>query len=452
MKISRRNFLKAAAVGGVFSSSAISFLIGGCHSDMMAGRGERPNILWLIGEDIGLDLSCYGAPVVKTPNLDRLAKEGVRFDNAFCASPICSPSRSSFNTGVYPASIGAHDHRTAKEKQKKLPEDVKTITQWFAEAGYHSCLMGNPKEDFNFIANGKTFQSRDWSNRGQGQPFFCVHNFVEPHRWGWGKWGKLSKHIDPDTVVLPPVYPDAPIMRQSFAKYLDFVVELDRKIGLVVRRLEDEGLLDNTIIFFFGDNGRTMYRGKQWLYDEGLRVPLIARYPSLFRAGSVRKDIVNLIDLAPTSLDLAGVSIPGSMQGQIIAGRNARRRRYTFASRDLCDTTRDLMRCVRDDRYKYIRNYMPETGYAVANYTKMVHPEWSEAKKLYEQGKLNEVQSLMFAKRKAKEELYDIKKDPWETDNLAGRDEYRKVLNRLRNELDKWIEEVRDQVLTDANS
>lgn len=447
MEISRRSFLRRLAATSIYSSAAFNILIGaGCVSGITRS-GKQPNVLWLIGEDMGPDLSCYGRGEIKTPNLDRLAKEGTRFDNAFCSSPICSPSRSSFNTGMYPASIGAHDHRTAKDLQKRLPDEVKTIAQLFFEAGYHSCLMGNPKEDFNFKTNGKTFQSRDWSNRATGQPFFSVHNFVEPHRWNWGKWKDLPNHIDPGKVSLPPVYPDAPIMRQSFAKYLDFVSELDRKIGLVLKRLEDEGQLDNTIIFFFGDNGRTMYRGKQWLYDEGLRVPLIARYPGIFKAGSVRKDLVSLIDLAPTSLGLVGAKVPEIMQGQVIAGKNAIKRKYIYASRDLCDTTRDTMRCVRDGRFKYIRNYMPEVGYEVCNYTKRAHPEWTEAKKLYEEGKLNEIQSLMFADNKSREELYDTKNDPFETRNLAGTNGYQNDLERLRGVLDRWILVVKDRVL-----
>jgi N-sulfoglucosamine sulfohydrolase len=442
MKLDRRNFIKKIASAGMMSSASYMLLTNlGCVS-VPAKVVKRPNVLWLIGEDMGKQLSCYGDTTIETPNLDRLASEGTRFDNAFCSAPICSPSRSSFNTGMHALSINAHDHRTANELQKRLPDEVKTITQLFAAEGYHSCLMGNPKEDFNFIANAKTFQSRDWSNRKEGQPFFCVYNFAEPHRWEWGKWEELPVHIDSARVTIPPVYLDGPIMRKSMGKYYDFILELDRKLGLVLARLEDEGMLDNTIIFFFGDNGRTIYRGKQWLYDEGLSVPLIARYPGVFDRGAVRTELVSLIDMAPTSLELAGLKVPSVMQGQVVAGVNAKRRKYIFASRDLCDITRDKMRCVRDEEFKYIRNYNPEKGYEVSRYTKKVHPEWTEAKELYEADKLSREQGLMFAKSKPREELYDIKSDPYETVNLAGEDKYRKVLKRLSGELDKWLEEV----------
>lgn len=400
---------------------------------------SRPNILWLVGEDMALDLSCYGLRSIETPNIDRLAREGMRFDNAFCPSSMCSPSRSAFNTGMYATAIGAHDHRTAADRKQPLPAGVRPVSQWFAEGGYHTCLMGNPKLDFNFLTDGKVFQSDDWSNREAGQPFFATLNFVEPHRYGWDAWESLPRHLDPSKVELPPVYPDDPVMRASYAKYLDFIVEMDRKVGVILSRLEDEGLLDNTVIFFLGDNGRTMYRGKQWLYDGGLRVPLIVRYPPSIKAGTVSKALVNLIDLAPTSLSLAGIDVPAKMQGQVFLGDNTQTRQYIFASRDLCDDVVDPMRCVRDARFKYIRNYRPENGYRVAGYTKRKHPEWTAARKLHEKGRLTPAQALMFVDRKPSEELYDLEADPWETDNLAESPHHSDELHRLREALDEWM-------------
>lgn len=403
-----------------------------------------PNILWLVGEDMALDLSCYGLRSIETPNIDRLAREGKRFDNAFCPSSMCSPSRSAFNTGMYATAIGAHDHRTSASRKKPLPAGVRPVSQWFADAGYHTCLMGNPKLDFNFLTDGKVFQSDDWSNRQAGQPFFATLNFVEPHRYGWDAWESLPTHLDPSKVELPPVYPDDPVMRASYAKYLDFIVEMDRKVGTILKRLEDEALLDNTIIFFLGDNGRTMYRGKQWLYDGGLRVPLIVRYPPSIKAGSVSPALVNLIDLAPTSLSLAGIDIPTKMQGKVFFGANTQTRQYIFASRDLCDDVVDPMRCVRDVRYKYIRNYRPENGYRVAGYTKRKHPEWTAARELHKEGRLTPAQALMFVDRKPSEELYDLDADPWETNNLAERSEHSQVLRRLRKVLQEWMNENDD--------
>jgi len=419
---------------------------------LLDGHDSQPNVLWLVGEDMGLDLSCYGMKGIQTPNLDRLAREGIRFDNAFCASPLCSPSRSAFNTGMYATTIGAQDHRTPASRKKPLPIGVKTISQWFADAGYHTCLMGNPKLDFNFLPDGEVFQSQDWSNRAPGQRFFALFNFVEPHRWGWDSWQDLPTHLDPSKVDLPPVYPDEPVMRASFAKYLDYVVELDRKIGVVLRRLEEEELLENTVVVFFGDNGRTMYRGKQWLYDEGLRVPLIIRYPAKLKPGTVNQALVNLIDLAPTSLSMAEIPVPLKMQGRVFLGDRARSRQYIFASRDFCGDVMDCMRCVRDERYKYIRNYFPENGYKVAAYTKQTHPEWQLARDLYDQGRLTPAQALMFVDSKAKEELYELTSDPCETVNLAESAENSSVLSRLQNALDGWIAENGDQPRTRLSS
>lgn len=434
----------ANAIRALLCLCLVSFALQVSQSvaDSSIGADEqdpRPNILWLIGEDMGLDLSCYGLESIRTPNIDRLAEEGIRFDNAFCTSSICSPSRSSFNTGMYPTAIAAQDHRTPQQRKQHLPPGVKPISQWFADAGYHTCLMGNPKEDFNFLTTGEVYHSRDWGDRAAGQPFFATCNFGEPHRWVWDPWEKLATHIDPRTIKLPAVYPDDPTMRSSYAKYLDFIVELDRKLGRVLERLEAEGLLDNTIIFFFGDNGRTMYRGKQWLYDGGLRVPLIARYPKQFEPGSVNKDLVSLIDLAPTCLAMAGTSVPPKMQGQIFLQQGAAKREYIFASRDLCDDVLDPMRCVRSATYKYIRNYRLENGYRVARYTKLKHPEWTAALKLHRQGRLNAAQSLMFAERKPQEELYKLDEDPDETRNLAQSPEHTQILNELREELDAWM-------------
>lgn len=413
-----------------------------------APSGERrPNVLWLISEDMGQQLGCYGYPI-PTPNVDRLAREGTQFSRAFCSSPICSPSRSAFTTGMYATTISAHDHRTVQQNKKFLPEGVRLIPQWFADHGYHTSLMGNPKRDWNFLHEGEDYQSNDWDRRAPGQPFFTMLNFMEPHRWGWGQWPNLPTHVDPASVPVPPIYPDGPIMRQSIGKYTDFIIEMDRKLGLVLDRLEAEGELDNTIIFFFGDNGRTIYRGKQWLYDEGMNVPLIARYPGVFEPGSINDDLVSLIDLAPTSLALAGCAVPEVMQGRVLFGDDAGPKAdYVFASRDLSDEIVDQIRAARDKRYKYIRNYMPEIGYPDGPYVRKTHPEYAEAREAFELGNVTPEQALFFQARKPAEELYDVVADRWETVNLAGEPEYAPVLDRMRKALDRWIVESGDVVL-----
>ena len=408
---------------------------------------KRPNVIWLISEDMGQQLGCYGFPI-DTPNVDRLAREGTQFNRAFASSPICSPSRSAFTTGMYATTIGAQDHRTPAEKQQSLPPGVKIAPRWFADAGYYTCLTGTNKTDWNFKRDGQSYMGTDWADRKPGQPFFAMHNFGEPHRWVWDRWESLPFKHDPSTVPVPPIYADKPIMRQSIAKYMDFIVEMDRKVGLVLDRLEAEGELDNTVIFYFGDNGRTIYRGKQWLYDEGLSVPLIARFPSVFEPGSINDELVSLLDILPTSLALAGESVPEKLQGRVIAGEKAKPEpAFLFASRDVSDDVPDLIRSARDKRYKYIRNYKPELGYPASAYVLRTHPEYIEARDAFYNNQLNAAQSQFFQEQKTAVELYDIQADPYETENLAGHPQFENVERRMSEALDQWIKVSGDVVL-----
>ncbi len=454
MTPTRRQFLQTS----VTAASAVTALGAASRATKPAtvDGQKRPNVLWLISEDMGQQLGCYGFPI-RTPNVDRLAREGTQFQRAFCSSPICSPSRSAFTTGMYATTIGAHNHRTAPEDKQPLPEGVKIAPEWFKQAGYHTCIPGSTKTDWNFVHAGDTgnkagpdgaYDSLDWSDRKPGQPFFAMLNFGEPHRYVWGGWDDLAFHHDPDTVPVPPIYPDLPIMRQNVAKYMDFIVEMDRKLGLVLDRLEAEGELDNTIIFYFGDNGRTIYRGKQWLYDEGLSVPLIARHPDWFAPGSINDDLVSLIDVLPTSLSLIGQRVPEAMQGRVLVGDDRTEPAdYVFASRDTSDTIPDLIRSVRDKRYKYIRNDRPELAYPGSPYVKAKHPEWTEAYDAYVSGRLTEAQSAYFADAKPPVELYDIQADPYEVHNLATDPAHAPVAKRLKAALETWIKESGDVVL-----
>ena len=450
MSQNRREFLQVSlGAAAALPALAATLTTAQTTAHATAPAERRPNVLWLISEDMGQQLGCYGFPI-KTPNVDRLAREGTQFNRAFCSSPICSPSRSAFTTGMYATTIGAQDHRTADADKRPLPDGVKIAPHWFREAGYHTCLPGTDKTDWNFVHGekiGDAYMSRDWADRKPGQPFFAMLNFTEPHRWIWDHWPDLPFHHDPATVPVPPIYPDLPVMRQNVAKYMDFIVEMDRKLGLVLDRLEQEGELDNTIIFYFGDNGRTIYRGKQWLYDEGLIVPLVARYPGRFEPGSINDDLVSLIDLLPTSLAMAGIAVPSKIQGRVHFGQNAAPpAEYVFASRDTSDEVPDRIRSARDKRYKYIRNYRPELGYPASPYVLKAHPEYTEARQAYDRGALNAQQSLYFQPVKPGEELYDIQADPYETENLAGRPEFAPALSRLRVALTHWIVQSGDVV------
>ena len=454
MQPNRREFLQTT-VGAASLAAAGASAAGVNAVGQTRPQSRRPNVLWLISEDMGQQLGCYGFPIA-TPNVDRLAREGMQFNRAFCSSPICSPSRSAFTTGMYATTIGAQDHRTPEDQKRPLPEGVKIAPHWFRDAGYHTCLPGTNKTDWNFRHGqkiGDAYDSTDWADRAPGQPFFAMFNFGEPHRWVWDRWPDLPFHHDPATVPVPPIYPDAPVMRESIGKYMDFIVEMDRKLGLVLDRLEAEGELDNTIIFYFGDNGRTIYRGKQWLYDEGLNVPLIARHPDWFAPGSINDDLVSLIDLLPTSLSMVGEPVPDKMQGRVLFGDNAAPpAEYVFASRDTSDEVPDRIRSVRDKRYKYIRNYRPELGYPDSPYVLKTHPEYSEARGLHYDDALNEAQSLFFQERKPTVELYDLQADPYETENLAENPDFAGVLRRMSEALDGWIATSGDVVLNQSDA
>ncbi len=417
---------------------------------------KRPNIVWLTTEDMGPQLGCFGFPLTRTPHLDRLASEGVRFTRAFTTAPVCSSSRSAFNTGMYQTTIGAHHHRSHRADGYRLPQGVRLITEYLREQGYFTCnvrtaapgVMGTCKTDFNFTVD-RPFDGEDWNQRREGQPFFAHINFRESHKGpAFPEARKQKQLVDPNEISLPPYYPDHPVVRDEFANYLDAISLADTKAGKVLKRLEEEGLAEDTVVFFFGDNGRCLIRGKQWLYDAGIHVPLIVRWPAGVKPGKIVEDPVSAIDITATTLWLAGVEIPENMQGRPLFGPLARPRDCIFAARDRCDMTVDRIRCVRTRHYKYIRNFMPERSYTQYNeYIQRNYPTLGVMKRLHAEGKLNAAQSLFMSPRKPDEELYDVLADPHEVNNLAGSPRHQAILKELREALERWIEESNDQGL-----
>ncbi len=428
--MNRRQFIKTAAL------SSVAGLWTACEQ-------QQPNILWLISEDTSPDIGCYGAKLVKTPNLDKLAGEGIRFDNAFVTAPVCSASRSAFMTGMVQTSIGAQNHRTFAKKP--LPTPVHVITHYFRNAGYFvSNGAGLNREkpgktDWNFDPGEKAFDGTDWSQRAEGQPFFHQINFRLTHR----PFERDAEHpINPDEVELPPYYPDHPLARRDWADYLESLQLLDREIGQVLQRLDDEGLAANTIVFYFGDHGRPHVRGKQWLYEGGIRIPLIIRFPNGKHAGSVRKTLVSSIDLAPTTLKLAGIKPPPHLQGRDFLGFWTRKRKQIYAARDRCDGTVDRIRCVRTKRFKLIKNYFPDRPYDQFNgYKKFRYPVLTLMKIMHEKGRLTPAQELFWADKKPEFELYDLHADPHEINNLAPDPDFADIKTRLTSKLEAWEEE-----------
>ena len=444
MTTTRREFLGSVAAAG---AGAV-----GCN---VSPPGPW-NIVWIIADDLSPDLSCYGNTDVSTPNIDRLAGEGARFTNAYVTCPVCSPSRSALITGMYQTSIGAHAHRSHRGDGYTLPEPVGLITDYFREAGYYtvndheSGLGGRNKTDFNFQYK-KPFDGNDWRDRAAGQPFYAQVNIFEPHRGQppdvWSFTEGIEAPTDPSAVTPPAYYPQDEVAKKDWAGYLDAVRMLDEKVGRVLDRLEEDGVADRTVVMFFGDHGRPMPRDKQFLYDGGIRVPLMIRWPGQLEPGSVRDELVSSIDLSATSLAIAGIEVPSHMEGRVFLGeQKVASREYVFAARDRCDETVDRIRAVRDKRYKYIRNYHPDRPYMQLNrYKEVSYPIWRQMLRLEKQGKLNASENSFLARSRPEEELYDTEADPDELTNLAESQEHQQILTRMASALDLWIQHTGDK-------
>ena len=406
---------------------------------------KRPNVLWIYGEDLSPDLGCYGTPAVSTPNIDRLASEGIRHTQAFVTAPVCSASRSALITGTWQTHFDAHHHRSNRDRP--LRADMKLVTDCFREAGYFTCNSQGPpfdrpgKTDFNFRRE-RPFDGVDWSERAPGQPFYGQVNITDTHRVFQPD---PQAPIPPGEVELPPYYPDHPLTRKDWALYLESIQLLDRKVGQVLSRLDAEGLADNTIVFFLSDHGRAHPRCKQFLYDGGLRIPLVVRWPGRLEAGLVSDRLVSGVDLAPTALALGGVEIPGHVQGQVFLGPEAVDRDAVYAARDRCDGTDDRIRCIRTRRHKLIRNYHPDRSYTQFNgYKKLQYPLWTLMPLLAARGELSPAQQSFLEPTRPPEELYDLEADPHELNNLAGDPAHEGVRSRLAERLDAWIAETGD--------
>lgn len=420
--------------------------------------GDRPNILWIVVDDMSANFSCYGETRIRTPHVDRLAREGTLFRRAFVTAPVCSPCRSALITGMYQTSIGAHHHRSGRGVEKiRLPEGVVPLPVLFKKAGYYTCIGNAPgrgkgmgKTDYNFEWDRAMYDGTDWSGRAPGQPFFMqvqLHGGKHRHARGWSEtvrreWGSVTS---PESVELPPYYPRDPVLLKDWAEYLDTVRTTDKEVGDVLARLEAEGLLERTVIFFLTDHGISHARGKQFLYDEGIHVPLVVRGPGI-EGGRVREDLVEHIDVAASSLARAGIEIPRAMQGRDLFAAGYRPRDAVFSARDRCDETVDRIRSVRTERYKYIRNFHPARPHLQPNRYKDHKEIVRRLRELHAEGKLDALsEKLLFSPTRPEEELYDLREDPHETRNLAGDPAHRKTLEALRARLERWMEETGDR-------
>ncbi len=437
-----------------------------------AAADRLPNILWIVGENFALDLGCYGQKNVETPNLDKLAAEGARYTKVYATSPVCAPSRSAFFVGMYQTTTDTHHMRSHREDDYKLPPGVRPVTHRLQDVGYTTANIthigekevGTGKLDLNFVNEGELYNTKKWEGLKDKQPFFAQINMPEAEYdiydrksaekervvWVGEEWH--PKVATPENVTPPPYYPDHPVVREEWARYLNSVTGTDVRIGWILEQLEKDGTLDDTVIIFFGDNGRLDARGIHWPFDSGLHVPMIIKWPKNFPApeqlkpGTVDDRILSLIDIAATTLWMAGIEKPPLMQSRNFLGDDPDpERTYAFAARDRIDETVIRMRSVHDDRYHYIRNFTPGAGFLSLNRYKekcfLVKPLM---RKLHAEGKLTGPPADLM-KPFPDEMLYDTQADPHEIKNLAADPAHEEALLRLRAALETWIVETGDR-------
>jgi len=421
---------------------------------------NRPNILWISIEDVSPRYGCYGDPVARTPNLDRLAAGGCRYPNAFSTAPVCAPSRSAVITGMYATSIGTHHMRTTHSNRNTpemptpysavIPHYAKLLPEYLRAAGYY--CTNNVKTDYQFdpprTAWDELSTTAHWRNRpDKDQPFFAVFNPTMTHESGmWPHEDKPPVKTDPASVTLPPYLPDTPECREALARHYDNLADADAVVGQLLAQLEEDGLAENTIVVNWSDHGEGLPRAKRWPYDAGIRVPMIVRWPGQIEADSVSDDLVSLIDLAPTMLSVADQQIPQHMQGQAFLGsRKADTpREYIFASRDRFDESYDMIRAARDKQFKYLRNFRPDLPYLLWIPYRNRHPIVQKMWELHAADELTGPQKLMFQTSRPPEELYDVEADPHEINNLAEDPAYADDLARLRGAMEGWRQTVGD--------
>jgi arylsulfatase A-like enzyme len=413
---------------------------------------ELPNILWLTSEDNSPLLGCYGDEFATTPNLDKLASEGFLYTHAYANAPVCAPTRNTILTGVYACSGGNENMRSFYAKS----DIVKTYPEYLREAGYY--CTNNVKTDYNlgnFDDKGiwdDCSNKAHYKNRPEGKPFFAVFNTTISHE------SCLHKSIpnedlrhNPDEVPLPPYHPATPEMKHDWAQYYDKVEDMDSWVGEKMKELEDAGLLENTIVFYYGDHGGVLARSKRYVYETGTRVPFIIRIPKKYKylfpekkAGVKVTRLISFVDLVPTLLSIAGIQIPEYLQGNAFLGnQKTPDPEYAYMFRGRMDERFDMSRAVRDQRFRYIRNYMPYRIYGQHLEYLWKAPSIVSWEKAFLNGECNEIQSA-FWKTKPVEELYDTENDPWEVNNLADDLNYAEVLERMRAANRDWVSNIYD--------
>ncbi len=470
----------------ILTLAVLCLVLSGCQSTL-SGAGDargkarsveapRPNIVLILFEDMGPRVGAFGDPIAKTPNFDRIAARGIRFPNTFTTSGVCAPSRAALITGMHQQSIGAQHMRTSSQRGVEAggpinyeavpPSYVKAFPEYLRAAGYY--VTNNYKTDYQF---GEPFtvwdessETATWRKRPEGKPFFSMITLLTTHESAtWpidmdaqspveklvaahnrGVFADRKSVTDPADVKVPPYYPDTEIIRADIARHYDNIHFTDALLGKLWSELEADGLLDETIVIVSTDHGDGLPRMKRSVFDSGIKVPMAISFPHEENAGQIRSEMVSFVDLAPTILSLAGVAVPDHMQGRNFLGTNRDEpRRYVYAAHDRHDQVPDRIRAVRDERFKYVRNYFPDRPYFRPLSFRDSQPTMKELWRLYEAGKMTAVQSQYFGPGPG-ETLFDLTADPHEVTNLAGDASFETELIRLRKEMDSWLDRVGD--------
>lgn len=416
-------------------------------------EAERPNILWITHEDLSPIYGCYGDSYSHTPNIDRLAETGIRFDHAYSNAPICAPARSTLITGMYTTSLGTQHLRS----KIPIPENMKILPEVLREAGYYT--TNNVKTDYNFSHEGRWDESSNqahWRNRPEGKPFFSVFNFMMTHEGPINRVNReqtkmLDSHRDPNKAQLPPFLPDSPRMREIWAHSYDLLSVFDLEVGKLLEQLKEDGLLDNTIIFVFSDHGTGLPGFKRWLNNAGLQVPFILHVPEKYKKWAANLTapatdrMVGFVDFAPTVITLAGAEVPEMMEGKSFLGSGSQPKKFVYGYRDRADDCYEMSRAVTDGRFVYVRHFMPQLPYyqEAIIFSAQKGGSYEEIHRLKDLGQLPEATQALFRPKQV-EELFDLQNDPYEQHNLAGNPEYAEKLKEMEQLVNNWMVEYFD--------
>ena len=415
---------------------------------------EKPNILWIVSEDNSSHwMGCYGNAQAQTPRIDALAKEGILFEHAYSNAPVCAVARATILNGAYSPTMGTQHMRS----RHPIPAKYKPNVEFLRAAGYY--CTNNAKTDYNFKSNDtaiwdESSNKAHYKKRPEGKPFFAVFNLEATHESSLFKDKPAEpKRIKPEDIDLPPYLPDLPEIRKDFARYHDRITVMDSQVGKILEDLEKAGLAEDTIVIYTSDHGGILPRGKRYLEETGVNIPLVIRIPekfkdlSPFKVGDRVDEPVSFVDFSPTFLSLAGIDTPQQMQGRPFLGTKRiapAEDEMEFLYADRFDELYGMRRGLTDGKWKYIRNFNPHLSQSPYSFYQFGQPGWIAYRKAFEEGKLASGFAALWQPPAISEQLYDLSADPWEIKNLAADPAHAEKLDTMRARLKATMKQVTD--------